>query len=67
MFVQFLMIDVFGGEQLSKGDISGGQKLQFIKELLDIRVKNDVSRLNKFDAYATRIMQQFKAKSELDK
>lgn len=68
MFVQFLLIDVFGGVQLSTCDLSAHQtKLRFVKDLLAIRVKDDVSRLNRFDSYATRIMQQFKEKSELDK
>ncbi|XP_055308214.1 uncharacterized protein LOC129572297 [Sitodiplosis mosellana] len=68
MFVQFMLIDVFGGVQLSTCDLSAHQtKLRFVKELLAIRVKDDVLRMKNFDAYATRIMQQFKEKSELDK
>lgn len=67
MFIQFLLIDIFGGEKLGNGDISDGEKLLFIKELLAIRVKDDVVRLNCFDKYAIRIMEQFKMKTESDK
>lgn len=68
MFVQFLLIDIFGGKKLSKCDLSDEKvKLCFARELLAIRVKDDLSRLGNFEKYAERIMKQFKDKADLDK
>lgn len=58
MFTQFLLIDVFGGEKLAGNDLDKN-KLRFIKELLNIRVKEDSNRSSKFESFVNTVIKQF--------
>lgn len=63
MFVQFLLIDMFGGNKLSDGDFDDEkEKVAFAKELFAIRVKDDVKRLNMFEKYVRAVAKQFRDK-----
>lgn len=61
MFVQFLMIGVFGGETLAKGDFEEA-KMQFVRDVFDHRVGFDQERICQFNETVTKITDQFKRK-----
>lgn len=64
IFLQFLLIDIFGGEILATGFLDE-RKLQFVDELFSIRVKSDQARKSMFKAHVTNLVQQFVDKNEL--
>lgn len=61
LFAQFLLIDIFGGEALADGNLDAN-KMQFVKELFRIRVKNDEDRNTKLAGIIEQVRHQFKVK-----
>lgn len=65
MFIQFLLIDIFGGDKLANREIDP-TKLEFVKEVFSFRANDDQDRLSIFEEHVTTITQQFGAKNETD-
>lgn len=61
MFTQFLLIDIFGAENLAAMNLEE-TKLKFIKELFIIRVKDNMERASRFNQYIENVSKLFKAK-----
>lgn len=58
LFVQFLLIDIFGGAALAKDDLDE-IKLKFVQEIFEIRVNYDNSRTSKLNEYMQTVKKQF--------
>lgn len=58
MFVQFLLIGVFGAEKIA-GDILEPKKLQFVEEVFQFRVHYNPTRYSNFNSFIDTIKKQF--------
>lgn len=58
LFVQFLLIDIFGGDALIDGNLDA-QKVKFVKEVFENRVKFDKTRSSKLNGFMQTIREQF--------
>lgn len=63
MFLQFLLIGVFGGETLATGNLDV-PKFQFVRNIFELRVDSDKERSEKFDWIVEKVSDQFKRKYE---
>lgn len=61
MFIQFILIAVFGGDNLAKGSCDE-QKVAFVRNIFAFRVNDNQDRCNKFDTHFKTVRQQFKDK-----
>lgn len=61
LFLQFLLIDVFGGDALAE-DALNEMKLHFVKELFEFRVGSDTNRTSQFEHIVDTIKKQFNDK-----
>lgn len=61
LFVQFLLIDVFGGQALAHKQLNDG-KLQFVKEIFAYRVKDNERRLTSFQCIVDKVTDQLSNK-----
>lgn len=66
MFLQFLLIGVFGGAKIATGDMDKG-KVQFAKDVFEFRVDYNTDRCSQFDPFITTIKDQFVRKVKADK
>lgn len=57
MFLQFLLIGVFGGAKIAAGDMDE-EKLSFVEKTFKFRVKDNVERCSHFNSYVTTIKNQ---------
>lgn len=58
MFIQFLLIDVFGGDKLGRNDVDD-DKLSFVKELFAYRANYEEKRISIFKTHVSTIVRQF--------
>lgn len=58
MFIQFLLIDVFGGETLAKKALDE-HKIRFVEEVFMYRVKYCDKRLASFKIHVDKVCDQF--------
>lgn len=58
LFVQFLLIDIFGGAALAKDGLDE-IKLKFVQEIFEIRVNYDNNRTSKLNEYMQTVKKQF--------
>lgn len=63
MFLQFLLIGVFGGETLATSSLDV-LKFQFVRNIFELRVDSDKERFEKFDSIVEKVSDQFKRKHE---
>lgn len=61
LFVQFLLIDQFGGQALAHKQLDG-KILQFVKEVFAYRVKDDGRRLASFENIVDKVTDQLSNK-----
>lgn len=63
MFLQFLLIGVFGGETLANSCLDV-PKLQFLRDIFVHRVDSTNERSEKFDSIVEKVSEQFKKNHE---
>lgn len=61
MFIQFLLIDIFGGEALAAKAMDDN-KLGFVEEVFAYRVKNCENRMASFKNHVDKVTDQFFSK-----
>lgn len=61
LFLQFLLIDIFGGQTLALKHLDD-TKMQFIEEIFAYRVKNDERRLASFQNLVDKVTDQLSHK-----
>lgn len=62
LFVQFLLIEIFGGGRTLALKQLDDQKLRFINDIFTYRVKNDGNRLTTFEDLVNKVIDQFSKK-----